>query len=209
MTFDLEKPSERDALVVIDPQIDFCPGGALEVPEGDQVMGLINALAERFRHTVITQDWHPPGHISFASAHRAAPFSTTTLAYGEQMLWPDHCVQGTGGAELHPLIRKGAAVPAELIVRKGHHANVDSYSAFFENDRTTPTGLAGYLRERGFDRCVFVGLALDYCVRYSAEDALSLGFSTVVVRAATRAIDPAGAGAQALAALAAGGAVLV
>jgi len=207
--FDVEKPGERDVLVVIDPQIDFCPGGALEVPEGDQVMALVNALAERFRHTVITQDWHPRGHTSFASTHGAAPFSTTTLTYGEQVLWPDHCVQGTAGAKFHPLIRESAAVRAELIVRKGHHAKVDSYSAFFENDRTTPTGLAGYLRERGFERCVFVGLALDYCVRYSAEDALALGFSTVLVRAATRAIDPTRTGEEALAALAAGGAVLV
>jgi nicotinamidase/pyrazinamidase len=208
MVFDLETPGAHDVLVIIDPQIDFCPGGALEVPEGDQVMTAINALAERFSHTVITQDWHPRGHISFASTHGARPFSTAILAYGEQVLWPDHCVQGTAGAELHPLIRTAAAVRAELILRKGHHAAVDSYSAFFENDRSTPTGLAGYLRERGLHRCVFVGLALDYCVRYSAEDALALGFEAAIVTSATRAIDPTGSGPEALRALAALGAHL-
>lgn len=206
--FDLDPPGDRDVLVVIDPQLDFCPGGALAVPEGDQVMGPINALAEHFAHVVITQDWHPRGHVSFASTHGAAPFSTTRLAYGEQVLWPDHCIQGAPGADLHPLIRAGALTRAQLILRKGHHAQVDSYSAFFENDRTTPTGLAGYLRERGLRRCVFVGLALDFCVRYSAQDALAQGFETVVIVAATRAIDQAVSGAQALQALAAAGAIL-
>ena len=207
--FDLDGLGDQDVLVVIDPQNDFCPGGALAVPEGDQAMSRIDALAERFAHLVITQDWHPPGHISFASTHGAEPFSTTRLAYGEQVLWPDHCVKGTAGADFHPLIARRAAVRAELILRKGHHAGVDSYSAFFENDRTTPTGLAGYLRERGFRRCVFVGLALDYCVRYSAEDALALGFETVVLTEATRAIDLAGTGAAALDALKVRGAALL
>jgi len=205
--FKLDRPGERDVLIVIDPQVDFCPGGALAVPGGDEVMAPINTLAERFESVVITQDWHPPGHASFASTHGAEPFSTTELAYGEQVLWPDHCVQGTAGAEFHPAIRLELARRAQLILRKGHHKGVDSYSAFFENDRTTRTGLSGYLRERGFVRCVFAGLAQDYCVRYSAQDALTLGFETVVVADATRAIDAA-AGAQALADLAQRGAVL-
>lgn len=207
--FEGGKPGPHDVLVIIDPQIDFCPGGALAVPEGDEVMDLVNALAERFPHTVITQDWHPPGHASFASTHGAEPFSTTTLPYGEQVLWPDHCVQGSPGAEFHPRVRSGAAVRAELVLRKGFRAGIDSYSAFFENDRTTPTGLAGYLHERGLTRCVFVGLALDYCVRYSAEDALALGFDTSIVTAAVRAIDPQVGGPEALRTLSARGARLV
>ena len=181
-------PRPGDVLVVIDAQNDFCPGGALAVPHGDEVMAPISRLAERFPHVVLTQDWHPPGQISFASSHGAAPFSTVQAPYGEQVLWPDHCVQGTPGADFHPAIA-GAALRAELIVRKGHHREVDSYSAFFENDRTTPTGLGGYLRERGFRRCLFVGLALDFCVRYSAEDARAQGFEAVVVEQACRAID--------------------
>lgn len=197
-------PRDTDALVVIDPQVDFCPGGALAVPGGDEVMGRIDALAARFAHVVVTQDWHPPGQISFASTHGAAPFSTIRVPYGEQVLWPDHCVQGTPGAEFHPAVA-AAVLRAELIVRKGHHREVDSYSAFFENDRTTPTGLAGYLRERGFTRCVFVGLALDFCVRYSAEDARRLGFEAVVVEDATRAIDMNGSLEQARAAFASHG----
>lgn len=205
MAFNLDRPGPHDVLVIIDPQIDFCPGGRLAVPHGDEIMAGVDALAARFAHIVITQDWHPPGHVSFASTHGAEPFSTTMLPYGEQVLWPDHCVQGSDGAAFHPLIQCGAAVRAELILRKGHHQSVDSYSAFFENDRTTPTGLSGYLRERGFRRCVFVGLALDFCVRYSAEDALMLGFETAIVAAGVRAID-ADAGQTALEALAARGA---
>ena len=181
-------PRETDVLVVIDPQMDFCPGGALAVPGGDEIMPRIVALSERFAHVVVTQDWHPPGQISFASTHGAAPFSTIRAPYGEQVLWPDHCVQGTPGAGFHPAVTR-AVGRAELIVRKGHHRNVDSYSAFFENDRTTPTGLAGYLRERGFTRCIFAGLALDFCVRYSAEDARRLGFEAGIAEDATRAID--------------------
>ena len=205
---DLDAPLETDVLLVIDAQVDFCPGGALAVPGGDEPMTAINALAERFAHVVLTQDWHPRGHISFASTHGAEPFSQTVLPYGEQVLWPDHCVQGEPGAAFHPDIRSGALTRAELVLRKGYHPDVDSYSAFFENDRVTRTGLAGYLRERGLRRCVLVGLALDYCVRYSAEDALAQGFETVLVAEATRAIDPAG-GAAALRDLSARGAVIV
>jgi len=186
-------PCETDVLIVIDPQNDFCPGGALAVPGGDEIMADINRLAERFAHVVLTQDWHPPGQISFASTHGARPFDTFTAPYGEQTLWPDHCLQGTPGADFHPAIVAGpAARKAELVIRKGHHRDVDSYSAFFENDKTTPTGLSGYLRERGFRRCVFVGLALDFCVRYSAEDARREGFEAVVLPQACRAIDLGG-----------------
>ena len=161
-------------------------------------MPLINRLAERFQHVVLTQDWHPAGQISFASTHGAEPFSVIQTSYGDQVMWPDHCVQGTPGADFHPLIQAGAATRAELILRKGYNRAVDSYSAFFENDKTTSTGLAGYLRERGLKRCVFVGLALDFCVRYSAEDAVAQGFEAVVLVDATRAIDAAGSGAEAL-----------
>ncbi|RAK57421.1 bifunctional nicotinamidase/pyrazinamidase [Phenylobacterium deserti] len=186
----MPKPFEiddHDVLVIIDPQVDFCPGGALAVPGGDEVMPLINRIAHDFRHVVITQDWHPLTQVSFASNHSgAAPFSTTTVGYGEQVLWPDHCVQGTPGAEFHPALH----VPkAELIIRKGYNPGVDSYSAFFENDKVTATGLAGYLRERNLRRCWFVGLALDFCVRFSAEDAVAEGFEAHVLPQACRAID--------------------
>ena len=206
--FDLDSLSDTDVLVVIDPQNDFCTGGALAVPGGEAIMPLVNRLAERFAHVVLTQDWHPPGQISFASTHGVAPFSTIQAPYGEQVLWPEHCVQGTPGADFHPLIRAGAGTRAELIVRKGYNRAVDSYSAFYENDRTTSTGLAGCLRERGLKRCVFVGLALDFCVRFSAEDAVAEGFEGVVLTDATRAIDMAGTGAEALAAMRAAGVVL-
>jgi nicotinamidase/pyrazinamidase len=186
---DLNNPAATDVLVVIDPQIDFCPGGALAVPGGDEIMPLVNNLAERFAHVVLTQDWHPRNQISFASTHGAEPFSTLQAPYGEQVLWPDHCIQGSPGADFHPLIKAGLANRAEVIIRKGYNPAVDSYSAFFENDKITPTGLGGYLRERGLTRCVFVGLALDFCVRYSAEDAVSEGFEAVVVADAARAID--------------------
>lgn len=193
-------PRPDDVLVVIDPQNDFCPGGALAVPGGDEIMPLINRLADRFDHVVITQDWHPADQISFASTHDARPFSTMQAAYGEQVLWPEHCVQGTAGAALHSAIADGAAVKAQVIVRKGYNPAVDSYSAFFENDHRTATGLAGYLRERSLKRCVFVGLALDFCVRFSAEDAVAEGFEAVVIREATRAIDMNGSLEAALAA---------
>src|SRR5262245_25845849 len=180
-------PTDTDLLLVVDVQNDFCPGGALAVPRGDEVVPLINRLAEKFPHVALTQDWHPPGHLSFASSHPGRqPFETITVVYGPQILWPDHCVQGTAGAEFHD----GLDLPrAELVVRKGFHRTIDSYSAFFENDRRTPTGLAGYLRERGLERVFLAGLALDFCVRYSAEDARAHRFDVVVIEDACRAID--------------------
>lgn len=199
---------DTDVLIVIDPQNDFCPGGALAVPGGDEIMPLVSDLARQFRHVVLTQDWHPADQISFASSHGAEPFSVTRVSYGEQVLWPDHCVQGTPGAEFHPAV-KAAADRAEMIVRKGYNRAVDSYSAFFENDHATATGLAGFLRERGFKRCVFAGLALDFCVRYSAEDAVAEGFEAAIVVDATRAIDMDGSKAAALQALAAKGVALI
>jgi nicotinamidase/pyrazinamidase len=182
---------ERDVLLVIDVQNDFCPGGALAVPGGDEVVPVINALAGRFRHLVLTQDWHPRGHRSFASAHAGRkPFETVEMPYGAQTLWPDHCVQGSAGAAFHA----GLALQerAELILRKGFRRHVDSYSAFYENDRKTPTGLAGYLRERGFARVFLAGLATDFCVSYSAVDARREGFEAVVIDDACRAIDLGG-----------------
>ncbi len=180
-------PHRHDVLLVIDVQNDFCPGGALAVPQGDAVVPVINRLAAGFEHVVVTQDWHTPGHESFASSHPGHdPFSEITVAYGRQTLWPDHCVQDTNGAALHA----GLALPgAELIIRKGFRREIDSYSAFFENDRKTPTGLGGYLRERGFQRLFCVGLALDFCVRFSAEDARKQGFETIVVESACRGIN--------------------
>jgi nicotinamidase/pyrazinamidase len=177
----------RDVLLVVDVQNDFCPGGALAVPGGDEIVPLINRAAASFQHVVLTQDWHPAGHRSFASSHSGRkPFETIELAYGPQVLWPDHCIQGTKGAGFHPQL----SIPhAELILRKGYHPGIDSYSAFFENDRATPTGLSGYLRERGFARIYLAGLALDFCVRYSAEDAHRSGFRTFVFEDACRAID--------------------
>ncbi len=181
---------EHDLLIAVDLQNDFCPEGALAVPRGDEVIPVINRLARRFRHAVLTQDWHTRDHRSFASAHPGKqPFDTVTLSYGPQILWPDHCVQDTHGAAFHDAVD----IPgAELIVRKGYRREIDSYSAFFENDRRTPTGLAGYLRERGFTRLYFAGLATDFCVRYSAEDARALGFEAIVVEDACRAIDIGG-----------------
>ena len=183
------------ALIVIDVQNDFCPGGALAVPGGDEVVEPINRLIERYENVVLTQDWHPPGHSSFASSHAgASPFSAVDMPYGAQTLWPDHCVQGTPGAEFHPGL---AWQKAQLIVRKGLRSPIDSYSAFFENDRATTTGLAGYLRERGLTRLVLAGLATDFCVAFSALDAARLGFRTTVVTDASRAIDLNGSLAQA------------
>jgi nicotinamidase/pyrazinamidase len=174
-------------LIVIDVQNDFCPGGALAVPDGDALIAPILRVAERFEHVVLTQDWHTPDHASFASVHAGkTPFEQIELGYGMQTLWPDHCVQGTRGAEFHPALQ---LAKAELILRKGFRREVDSYSAFFENDRTTATGLAGYLRERGLRRVFLAGLAYDYCVGYSALDARRLGFEAVVLRDACRAID--------------------
>ena len=188
-----EKITNRDVLLVVDVQNDFCPGGNLPVTNGDEVVPIVNRLGSRFAHVVLTQDWHPQGHQSFASSHPGRkPFETITLPYGEQVLWPDHCVQGTPGAEFHGRLQ----VPhAELVLRKGYHRAIDSYSAFFENDRTTPTGLSGYLRERGIGRLFLVGLAFDFCVRYSAEDAHRAGFGVVVIDDACRAIDVDGSAA--------------
>jgi len=189
--------ADRDVLVVIDVQNDFCPGGALAVADGDAVVPLVNQLIAQFAHTVLTQDWHPPGHQSFASAHPGqAPFATIDMPYGAQTLWPDHCVQGTPGAEFH---RGLQTRPAELVVRKGFRPAIDSYSAFFENDRATPTGLGGYLRERGLRRVFLCGLATDYCVAYSALDARRQGFEATVLLPACRAIDLNGSLADALA----------
>jgi nicotinamidase/pyrazinamidase len=178
---------ETDILLVIDVQNDFCPGGGLAVPGGDEVVHIVNRLAHGFKHVVLTQDWHPAGHSSFASSHPGKnPFETMTMDYGLQTLWPDHCIQNTPGAEFH----KDLDIPhAELIIRKGFRNEVDSYSAFFENDHKTPTGLGGYLKERGFTHVTCVGLAFDFCVRYSAEDSRTLGFDTDVIEGACRAID--------------------
>jgi len=174
---------------VVDVQNDFCPGGALAVPRGDEVVPIVNRLAENFRSVVLTQDWHPAGHLSFASTHGRSPHDTIAAPYGPQMLWPDHCVQGTRGAAFYDALR----IPhAGLVLRKGLHRTIDSYSAFYENDRATPTGLAGYLRERGIKRVFLAGLALDFCVRYSAEDAVRGGFVVVVIDDACRGIDVAG-----------------
>jgi len=196
-----------DVLLVVDVQYDFCPGGSLAVTGGDEVIPLVNRLAQSFAHAVLTQDWHPRGHLSFASQHPGRkPFETMPLPYGMQTLWPDHCVQGTPGAEFH----KALDVPrAELVLRKGFRREIDSYSAFFENDRATPTGLAGYLRERGLGRLFIAGLALDFCVRWSAEDARRLGFEVVVIEDACRAIDTGGSLAAARTALVDCGAKLV
>jgi nicotinamidase/pyrazinamidase len=180
----------EDLLLVIDVQNDFCPGGALSVADGDAVVPVINRLSEQFDHVALTQDWHPAGHSSFATSHSgAAPFGTIAMPYGPQVLWPDHCVQGTPGAAFHPEL---LADRAELIIRKGFRDAIDSYSAFYENDRRTPTGLAGYLRERGFKRIFLAGLATDFCVHYSAVDARREGFEAVVIEAGCRAIDLAG-----------------
>jgi nicotinamidase/pyrazinamidase len=179
--------SSKDALIVIDVQNDFCAGGALAVPDGDAVVPVVNDLMAGFPLVVLTQDWHPPGHASFASSHAGRrPFEEIQLAYGPQILWPDHCVPGTRGAEFHPGLDLR---PAALILRKGTDPRVDSYSAFFENDHETPTGLVAYLRERGARRVVLVGLATDYCVLYTALDASAQGFEVVVVERGVRGID--------------------
>jgi len=192
-----------DLLLVIDVQNDFCPGGALAVVDGDAVVPVINRLAQRFAHVVLTQDWHPAGHSSFATSHPGtAPFQTVTMAYGPQTLWPDHCVQGTAGAAFHSQL---STERAELCIRKGFRSEIDSYSAFYENDRRTPTGLAGYLRERGLTRIFLAGLATDYCVHYSAVDARRLGFETVVIESGCRAIDLAGSLGSAWASMAEAG----
>ncbi len=189
-------PGEGDVLLVVDVQNDFCPGGALAVGDGDAVVPVINRLGAKFTHLIQTQDWHPQGHRSFASAHPGRqPFDTVEAPYGPQTLWPDHCVQGTRGAEFHPALDLPGA---ELIIRKGFRAGIDSYSAFYENDRKTATGLGGYLRERGFARLFICGLATDYCVFYTAVDARKDGFAAIVLIDACRAIDLAGSLAAAM-----------
>lgn len=178
--------SSADALLVIDVQNDFCPGGALEVTDGDAVVPVIGLLAQRFEHVIVTQDWHPPRHISFASSHRARrPYEEVQAPYGSQALWPDHCLQHSDGAAFHDDLDLSKP---ELILRKGFRREVDSYSAFLENDHATPTGLAGYLRERGLTRLFLCGLAYDFCVRFSAIDGRKMGFETIVIEDACRAV---------------------
>ena len=177
-------------LIIVDLQNDFVPGGALAVPRGDEVVGVVNRIAARFENVVLTQDWHPRAHISFASSHRGKkPFDTIELAYGKQVLWPEHCIQGTPGASLH----RGLDVPhAQLVIRKGYHREIDSYSAFLEADRRTPTGLAGYLAERDLRSLYVCGLATDFCVGWTALDARDAGFDVTVIDDACRAIDVEG-----------------
>jgi nicotinamidase/pyrazinamidase len=194
-------PGDKDVLIVVDVQNDFCPGGTLAVPRGDEVVSAVNELATKFRHVVLTQDWHPHGHFSFASTHPGkAAFDTVMAPYGPQVLWPDHCVQETPGAAFHSAL----SIPhVSLMLRKGLNRAIDSYSAFYENDRKTPTGLAGYLRERGIRRVFLACLAFDFCVRYSAEDARRENFAAFVVEDACRGIDIGGSVAATHAALAA------
>ncbi|NJM82011.1 MAG: bifunctional nicotinamidase/pyrazinamidase [Tabrizicola sp.] len=195
--------SETEALIVIDVQNDFCPGGALAVAGGDEIVGRINGLMTEFPVVALTQDWHPADHSSFAVNHPgAAAFSVIEMPYGPQVLWPAHCVQGTPGAGFHAGL---ATHPAQMVIRKGFRSMIDSYSAFFENDRTTPTGLEGYLRTRGISAVTLVGLATDFCVAYSALDAARLGFAVTVLEGACRAIDLDGSLADAQAKMRAAG----
>jgi|SRR5690242_7443168 len=189
------KPGPQDVLLVVDVQNCFVPGGNLPVKEGDQIVPLINRLAKAYEHVVLTQDWHTPGHVSFASSHPGKkPFDTISLPYGSQVLWPDHCVQGTNDAALHPKLD----IPqAELIIRKGYRKEMDSYSAFYEADGKTPTGLTGYLKDRGLKKVYLVGLATDFCVAWSALDARKAGFEAAVIEDATRGIDAGGSLAKA------------
>jgi nicotinamidase/pyrazinamidase len=194
------------ALIVIDVQNDFCPGGALAVPEGDRIVDGINAMMNAAQVVVLTQDWHPAGHSSFASSHSGrAPYEMTEMSYGAQVLWPDHCIQGSLGAQFHDRLH---ADRAEMIVRKGFRPEIDSYSAFFENDHTTPTGLEGYLRSRGISELLMVGLATDFCVNFSAVDAAKLGFAVTVRMDLCRAIDLDGSLAAARAGMLAAGVAL-
>jgi nicotinamidase/pyrazinamidase len=195
------------ALIVIDVQNDFCPGGALEVPQGDAILRGINTLMPDFDAVVLTQDWHPAGHSSFASSHDDHdPYELITMPYGPQVLWPDHCIQGSIGAQFHPDLQ---ADRADMIIRKGYNPDIDSYSAFFENDHRTPTGLEGYLRTRGIERLTMVGLALDFCVNFSAVDAAKLGFDVEVREDLCRAIDLDGSLAKAREGMRAAGATLI
>jgi nicotinamidase/pyrazinamidase len=201
------KRDDRGILVIVDVQNDFCPGGALAVPQGDEIIPAVNRLAAEFVHVVLTQDWHPRGHASFASSHPGKqPFDTIDLSYGQQILWPDHCVQGTRGAAFH----SDLDVPhAELMLRKGFRSAIDSYSAFFENDHRTPTGLVGYLKERSFERVTLCGLATDFCVFYSAIDGRQIGFEVTVVTDACRGIDIDGSVATAMHSMKGAGVILV
>jgi nicotinamidase/pyrazinamidase len=184
------------ALIVIDVQNDFCPGGALAVDGGDQIIPAINEMMPQFDAVILTQDWHPSGHSSFASSHAGKdPFALVDMLYGPQVLWPDHCVQGSDGAQFHSAL---ATDPADMVIRKGYNPAIDSYSAFFENDHKTPTGLHGYCQTRGITRLTMVGLALDFCVNYSAVDAAGLGYDVTVLQDACRAIDLEGSLAAAL-----------
>ena len=176
----------NEALIVIDVQNDFCPGGALAVTGGDEIVGGINALMREYSVRVLTQDWHPADHLSFATQHNADPFTTTEMPYGTQVLWPDHCVIGSDGAAFHAELETDLA---DMVIRKGFRREIDSYSAFFENDHVTPTGLEGYLRTRGVEKLTMVGLATDFCVNFSAVDAANLGFEVVVKEDLCRAID--------------------
>ncbi len=184
------EPSDSDVLMLIDVQRDFCAGGALAVPDGDDIVPLVNRLARKFENVILTQDWHPADHQSFASRHPGKkPFDEIGMPYGAQTLWPDHCRQGTPGAEFHADLDVSAA---QLVVRKGFRREIDSYSAFFENDHTTPTGLSGYLRTRRLTRVFVAGLATDFCVRYSAVDARKEGFDVVLIEDACRGLDQGG-----------------
>jgi nicotinamidase/pyrazinamidase len=199
--------TEHDVLVVIDVQNDFCPGGALAVADGDSVIDVIHRVAPKFRHIVLTQDWHPEGHSSFATAHPGKqPYEQVELSYGMQTLWPDHCVQDSKGAEFHPALR---LPQAEIILRKGFSPHIDSYSAFFDNDRVTSTGLADYLRDQNLTRVFLAGLAYDYCVGYSALDARRLGLEAIILRDACRAIGLNGSVARIEAQFAAAGVMLI
>jgi nicotinamidase/pyrazinamidase len=198
----MPSPLPTEALILIDIQNDFCPGGALAVPGGDAVVPLCNRLSRRFSHVILTQDWHPSGHASFASSHGKEPYDSAALSYGTQILWPDHCVQGTHGAAFHKDLQTETAV---MTLRKGHSQHIDSYSGFFENDRTTSTGLAGALRDRGVERIVLAGLATDFCVQYTALDGRTAGFEVVVVDDAVRGIDLEGSVAAAWSAMIAAG----
>jgi len=202
-SFSARSRDDREVLIIVDVQNDFCPGGALAVPDGDAIIPLVNRLAGEFEHVVLTQDWHPAGHSSFASAHPGREaFETVEAPYGAQTLWPDHCVQATPGAAFHPAL---AAPHAQLVLRKGFRCEIDSYSAFRENDRRTPTGLTAYLRERGFARLTLCGLATDYCVLFSALDAREAGFAVELAAKACRGIDLDGSLARAMRAMAEAG----
>ena len=201
----MNKLDDATVLIIVDAQYGFMPGGGLAVADGDAVVPVINRIAPRFANVVLTQDWHPADHSSFAANHGAEPFSLTEMPYGPQVLWPTHCVQGTAGAAFHPAL---ATDPADLVIRKGFRAEIDSYSAFFENDRATPTGLEGYLRTRGVTALTLVGIATDYCVAYSALDAARLGFAVTVLEGACAGIDLNGSLAEARAQMQAAGVAL-